>query len=90
MLLGLLYFLFNSDISDLGLHDIPKTVQRCFFFFSFGECPEGNRKDYWKLQAIQVPQVSLRSGLSLKQQSTTSKEFVVVAEYLDWYYKAQH
>lgn len=34
MLLGLSHFLFNSDISDLGLHHIPKTVQRYHFFQS--------------------------------------------------------
>lgn len=87
MLLGLSYFLFNREMSDLGLHHIPKTLQRRNFF---RECPEGNRKNYRKLQTIQLPQVSLHSGLSLKQQSTTSKEFVVVTEYLDGYYKAQH
>lgn len=88
MLLGLSYFLLNREMSDLGLHHIPKTLQRGNFFFR--ECPEGNRKNYRKLQTIQLPQVSLRSGLSLEQQNTTNKEFVVVTEYLDGYYKAQH
>ena len=42
MLLGLSYFLFNREMSDLGLHNIPKTLQKGNFF----QCPEGNRKNY--------------------------------------------
>lgn len=54
MLLGLSYFLFNREVSDLGLHHIPKTLQRG----NFSACPEGNRKNYRKLQTIQLPQAS--------------------------------
>lgn len=32
MLLGLSYFLLNREMSDLGLHHIPKTLQRGNFF----------------------------------------------------------
>lgn len=42
-------------MSDLGLHHIPETLQRGNFF---RERPEGNRKNYRKLQTIQLPQGS--------------------------------
>lgn len=71
---------------DLGLLHIPEMVQRGDFF---RECPEGNRKNYRKLQTVPLPQMSPCCGLSLQQQSTTSEEFVVVAEDAGCCHKAQ-